>query len=263
MKDIIQQKLMEIEERYGVKILYAVESGSRAWGFPSKDSDYDVRFIYVEQPRWYLSIDPQGIGPKRDVIEEPINDLLDISGWEITKALRLFRKNNPPLLEWLRSEIVYYQKYAFVDNMRSLESDVFYPNSMLYHYLNMAKKNYREYLQGPEVKIKKYFYVLRPVMACKWVEKYNETPPISFHELLEDIIPEGPLKDEINQLLKRKLAGDEFDLEPRIGVINEFVEDEMERLKEYAKTLSVKAEDPTRLLDSLFRATLDEVWKTS
>lgn len=109
MKEIIISKLKEIENEYQVKILYAVESGSRAWGFPSKDSDYDVRFIYIHQPQWYLSIDPQGIGAKRDVIEVPINDLLDISGWEITKALRLFRKSNPPLLEWLRSNIIYDQ----------------------------------------------------------------------------------------------------------------------------------------------------------
>ncbi|GGE57239.1 nucleotidyltransferase domain-containing protein [Priestia taiwanensis] len=260
MHKTIQQKLVKIEERYHVKILYAVESGSRAWGFPSKDSDYDVRFIYVHRPEWYLSIDQQGIGTKRDVIEEPINDLLDISGWEITKALRLFRKNNPPLLEWLRSDIVYYQKYAFVDNMRALESDVFYPSSMLYHYLNMAKKNYREYLQGAEVKIKKYFYVLRPLLACKWIEKYNTTPPISFHELLEDIVPEGTLKTEIDNLLKRKMIGDELDLEPRVNVINEFVEHEMARLEEYAKSLKVEVKDPTKMLDELFRGTLQEVW---
>lgn len=261
MNEIIQTKLLEIEEKYKVKILYAVESGSRAWGFPSKDSDYDVRFIYIHPPEWYLSIDPQGIGVKRDVIEEPINDLLDISGWEITKALRLFRKNNPPLLEWLRSNIIYYQKYSFVDNIRSLESSVFYPNSMLHHYLNMAKNNYREYLQGSEVRIKKYFYVLRPILACKWIEKYNTTPPISFHELLEDSLQEGELKNAIEHLLKRKLIGDELDIEPRIYVINDFVENEMERLEEYVKSLKVEAKDPTKILDELFRNTLQEVWK--
>ncbi len=260
MKEIIHQKLLEIERVHGVKILYAVESGSRAWGFPSKDSDYDVRFIYIHPPDWYLSIDPQGIGDKRDVIEEPINDLLDISGWEITKALRLFRKNNPPLLEWLRSEIVYYEKYEFVGNMRNMESDVFFPNSMLYHYLNMAKKNYREYLRGNEVKIKKYFYVLRPVLACKWIEKYGVTPPIGFHELLEDIVPEGELKDSVNALLERKRNGDEFDLEPRIDVINQFVEAEMEHLEAYAKSLDVSVEDPTPQLNELFRNTLKEVY---
>ncbi|QGM31955.1 nucleotidyltransferase domain-containing protein [Bacillus sp. N3536] len=261
MNEIIEKKLLAIEEKHAVKILYAVESGSRAWGFPSKDSDYDVRFIYIHQPEWYLSIDPQGIGAKRDVIEEPINDLLDISGWEITKALRLFRKNNPPLLEWLRSEIVYYKKYSFVDNIRSLETDVFYPNSMLHHYLNMAKNNYREYLQGSEVRIKKYFYVLRPILACNWIEKYNMVPPISFHELLEDIIPDSVLKNEIEHLLKRKLIGDELDIEPRIEVINDFVESEMERIENYIKSLKVEKKDPTKILDGLFRNTLQEVWK--
>lgn len=261
MNEIIQQKLIDIEKKFNVKVLYAVESGSRAWGFPSKDSDYDVRFIYVHLPAWYLSIDPQGSAVKRDVIEEPINDLLDISGWELTKALRLFRKSNPPLLEWLRSDIVYYQKDSFIDHMRSLESVIFYPNSMLYHYLNMAKNNYREYLQGPEVKIKKYFYVLRPILACNWIERYNTTPPIGFNELLEDIVPAGELKNQIDQLLKRKLAGDEMDLEDRIEVINDFLESEMVRLEEYTRNLVVEVEDPTEMLDELFRDTMQESWK--
>lgn len=256
----IAEKLQHIEEKYNVKILYAVESGSRAWGFPSKDSDYDVRFIYIHPPEWYLSIDPQGIGQKRDVIEEPINDLLDISGWEITKALRLFRKNNPPLLEWLRSNIVYYQAFMFVDQLRTLESNVFSPNSMLNHYLHMSKNNYREYLQGEQVRIKKYFYVLRPILACKWIEKYNEAPPISFHELLEDIVTEGDLKREVLNLLQRKLRGDELDLEPRIDVINTFVESEFERLEQYIQSLTVQQIDSTTLLDELFRSTLKEVW---
>ncbi|GGA45406.1 nucleotidyltransferase domain-containing protein [Psychrobacillus lasiicapitis] len=260
MNEIILKKLLEIEEKFQVKVLYAVESGSRAWGFPSKDSDYDVRFIYVHQPEWYLSIDPQGIGKKRDVIEVPINDLLDISGWEITKALRLFRKSNPPLLEWMRSNIIYFQQYSFVDKLRALESEVFYPNASLYHYLNMAKNNYREYLQGSEVKIKKYFYVLRPILACKWIEEYKTVPPIDFHELLQAMILNDNLKNEINHLLERKIKGDELDMEPRIEVINEFLESEMVRLEAYIKTLAMKIEDPTEKLDVLFRETLKEVW---
>ncbi|MFJ7735724.1 nucleotidyltransferase domain-containing protein [Lysinibacillus sp. NPDC097287] len=259
-KEIIQNKLIEIEEAYQIKVLYAVESGSRAWGFPSKDSDYDVRFIYIHQPEWYLSIDPQGIGAKRDVIELPINDLLDISGWEITKALRLFRKSNPPLLEWMRSDILYFQQYSFIDNLRSLESEVFYPNASLYHYLNMAKNNYREYLRGTEVKIKKYFYVLRPVLACKWIEERKTVPPIDFHELLQSMVPEGELRTEIDKLLERKIIGDELDIEPRITVINEFLESEMIRLEAYIKTLTVEIDDPTEKLDDLFRNTLKEVW---
>ena len=258
--ELIESKLKEIEEMYHVKILYAVESGSRAWGFPSKDSDYDVRFIYIHQPSWYLAIDPQGVGAKRDVIELPINDLLDISGWELTKALRLFRKSNPPLLEWMRSNIIYFQEDIFIDRLRSLESEVFHPNANLYHYLNMAKNNYREYLQGAEVKIKKYFYVLRPILACKWIEKHQTIPPIDFQELVQAIVPNGKLKDAIEQLLKRKMIGDELDLEPRIQVINAFLDREIAHLEAYAKTVSVEIEDPTRKLDELFRLTLKETW---
>src|SRR3954464_409900 len=137
LKEKILAEIKKIEEQYEVKICLAVESGSRAWGFPSKDSDYDVRFIYVHKKNWYLSIDQ-----KRDVIELPINDLLDINGWELSKALRLFRKSNPPLMEWLHSGIVYYQAFSLVDQLRALQNQVFLPQSALYHYLNMAKGNF-------------------------------------------------------------------------------------------------------------------------
>lgn len=105
MEDTIRSRLDAIQASENVCIVYACESGSRAWGFPSADSDYDVRFIYVRPVEWYLSIDD-----KRDVIECPVEDGLDINGWDLRKALRLSRKSNPPLLEWLGSPIVYLQK---------------------------------------------------------------------------------------------------------------------------------------------------------
>ncbi|WP_059171880.1 nucleotidyltransferase domain-containing protein [Bacillus sp. FJAT-27445] len=264
MKEHIREVLETIEKDYKIKILFACESGSRAWGFPSKDSDYDVRFIYIHQKDWYLSIDQ-----KRDVIEIPAHDpisipidgLLDVSGWELTKALRLFRKSNPPLLEWLRSGIVYYHFGTTADKLRALNSSIYSPASGIHHYLNMAKGNYRDYLQGSSVKIKKYFYVLRPILAAKWIEKYNTVPPMEFRELVEDIIPSGNLKEEILILLKRKIAGDELDLEPKIGVINHFIEEEINHLEAYSKTLDVKIDDPTEQLNRLFRDTLEEVWR--
>lgn len=260
LKDIILKSLLKIEEDFNVKILYAVESGSRAWEFPSKDSDYDVRFIYVHKKNDYLTIDQMGIGKKKDVIELPINDLLDITGWELTKALRLFRKSNPPLMEWLRSGIVYYQAFSTIDQMKELSKNIFAPNSCLHHYLNMASNNFREYLQGDEVRIKKYFYVLRPVLAARWIEKYNEFPPLEFPKLLENILPNGELKNEIQTLLKRKIAGEEFDFEPKIEVINHFLNEEISRLREYTKTLNIDIPDFTYHLDLLFRNTLEEVW---
>ncbi|MBY6054027.1 nucleotidyltransferase domain-containing protein [Cytobacillus firmus] len=263
MREHIIEVIRQIEKDNDIKILFACESGSRAWGFPSKDSDYDVRFIYIHKSNWYLSID-QGRDvieiPSRDPISIPIHPLLDLSGWELTKALRLFRKSNPPLLEWLRSSIVYYQSYSTIDKIKVLDKNIFSPISCLYHYLNMAKGNFRDYLQGNEVRIKKYFYVLRPILAAKWIEKYNSIPPIEFQELLEDILIPGELKESILTLLKRKIAGEELNLEPRIDVINEYLTREIEHLEAYTKGLKLEIPDPTRELDQLFRNTLSEVW---
>ena len=255
MKERILEEIKRLEELHDIKICYVVESGSRAWGFPSKDSDYDVRFIYVHRKEWYLSIDQ-----KRDVIELPINDLLDMNGWELRKALQLFRKSNPPLMEWLHSGIVYYQAFSLVDKMKAIQEKVFQPHSALYHYLNMAKGNYRDYLQGEQVKIKKYFYVLRPILACMWIEKYNTVPPILFQDLVMDLLGEGELKQEILTLLERKIRGDELKLEPKVTAINEFLENELIRLEEYTKSLKITKENLTPLLDELFREVLEEVW---
>ncbi|WP_028391343.1 nucleotidyltransferase domain-containing protein [Bacillus cihuensis] len=256
MKPVILQKLKRIELEFDVKIVYACESGSRAWDFPSKDSDYDVRFIYVHKPEWYLSIDNN----KRDVIEHPIHNLLDINGWEITKALRLFRKSNPALLEWMHSSIQYYTAYSTIHQMRNMEKDVFIPSSGVYHYLHMANGNYRDYLQQNSVKIKKYFYVLRPLLAAKWIETYNTFPPNEFQVLLAALVPDGKLKDEITTLLERKIASVELDYEPRIQIINQFIESEIPRLEQYVKHLQKEAVDPTTDLNLLFRNTLQEVW---
>src|SRR5688500_17692067 len=162
MKEIIFEKLKSIEHQFDVKILYACESGSRAWGFASPDSDYDVRFIYVHRMDYYLSIDEQ-----RDVIELPINDVLDINGWELRKALRLFRKSNAPLFEWLQSPIVYETNPAFVEDMTRLMSGSFSARAAMHHYLSMAKGVFESDLSAEEVKLKKYFYALRPILAAK------------------------------------------------------------------------------------------------
>lgn len=260
IKKIIEQT----EKEYNIKVLYACESGSRAWGFPSQDSDYDVRFIYIHQPNWYLSIDR-----KRDVMEIPNNDtlsipvdpLLDMSGWELTKALKLFRKSNPPLLEWLRSNMIYYQRFSTIEKMRKLEQEIFSPTSTIYHYVNMAKGNLRKYLQGDTVKIKKYFYVLRPVLAAKWVQIFETIPPMEFDTLVQELIPKGDLRIKIDTLVERKKSGQELTLEPRINLINEYLDKEISQLGLYAKGLEKNIIDLTEQLDLLFRNTLNEAWK--
>lgn len=174
MEQTIVRKLHEIEKNEHVRILLAVESGSRAWGFPSTDSDYDVRFIYIRQKEDYLRLEKT-----RDVIELPLDDVLDINGWDLQKTLRLFRKSNPTLFEWFSSPIVYMET-PFAETFRTMMGNYFSTKRSLYHYIHMAEKNRREYLEGDMVKVKKYFYVLRPVLACRWILEKKTPPPMLF-----------------------------------------------------------------------------------
>ncbi|MGN9165609.1 nucleotidyltransferase domain-containing protein [Tissierellaceae bacterium HCP3S3_D8] len=255
MKEIIIGKLKKIEEKEQVKILFAVESGSRAWRFPSIDSDYDVRFVYIHPIEWYLSID-EG----RDVLEYPINDLLDISGWDIRKALRLFKKSNPSIMEWISSPIRYFEYSSFLKQISGLSNEYFSPKSSMYHYIHIATSNYRKYLQGDMVKIKEYFYVLRSILACKWIEINKTIPPIDFEDLLESQVDDKELSNEIKILLERKKSGEELDIEPRIEVISKFLEDEIMYYQSYVKRLDNGKKLDVSILDSLFLKTLKEVW---
>ncbi|WP_426449664.1 nucleotidyltransferase domain-containing protein [Paenibacillus sp. S-38] len=254
-EEIITQ-LHRIEEEENVRILYACESGSRAWGFPSQDSDYDVRFLYLRPLDWYLSID-EG----RDVIERPISDRLDLSGWDLRKALRLFRKSNPPLLEWLQSPMPYLEKYTTAEQIRRISPLTFSPKSCIYHYLNMAKGNFREYLQGDQVKIKKYFYVLRPLLACGWIERFGTMAPMEFDVLVERLIPQdSELYTAVQTLLARKKAGDELDYEPKVGPISAYLEERIAYFEKAAVQQPSGSGTGDAGLDALFRGALREVW---
>ena len=179
VEKIIKERLDGIEQRYGVRILYACESGSRAWNFASKDSDYDVRFVYVRPLSWYL-----GISDKRDVIEEPILDEFDINGWDLQKFLKLAFKSNVVVFEWLKSPII-YRKSELWDEISTLCFEYFSVKASLYHYLNMAERNYRLYLAPPHIKLKKFFYVLRPLLFFFYIQTHQKPSPMDFLELLD------------------------------------------------------------------------------
>lgn len=255
MRDTIIKKLNKIEKQNNIKILYAVESGSRGWGFESKDSDYDVRFIYIHKPEWYLSIKE-----KRDVIELPINDLLDINGWDLRKTLVLFKKSNPTLLEWLNSPIIYRKESKLIDKLNILLKSYFSSKSCIYHYLHMAEGNYREYLKGEKVKIKKYFYVLRPIMACMWAEKYGTQPPMLFENLMKSVNLRQEIVEEINKLLYIKKNSKEMDNQNKIVILNEFLDNKIEYYNNYVKNLKIDKNNDIENLDLLFRSILEEVW---
>lgn len=224
MKDLIIQKLKEIEQTENIRILHAVESGSRAWGFPSPDSDYDVRFIYVRTPEFYLKLEKT-----RDVIELPINDMLDINGWDLNKALRLLHSSNPTLFEWISSPIIYHQT-EFIDQLQPIMDQYFSCKSGLYHYLSMAERNYKEFLLGDMAKVKKYFYVLRPILACKFILRTSHKPPMLFSELADAELDEA-LKPTIERLLDLKMNAPEIKEVPRIVEVNEYIDRAIEDLK--------------------------------
>jgi len=249
--NLVKARLLQIEQEFSVKILYAAESGSRAWGFESTDSDYDIRFIYAHKKNWYLNI-----LPKRDVIEYPIVDDFDYSGWDLRKTLFLMNKSNPVLFEWLKSPVVYFKDDYFYGVMQDLTTPYFSPISTVYHYLHMASGNYRQFLQEDKVKIKKYFYVLRPIMACMWIEKYKESPPMEFDKLLTEV-RDKDLVEVINGLLARKKSGVEFGLEPRISIINEFIEEKIRHFENAAKSFNPRKKPAQNLLEEGFIRILD------
>jgi predicted nucleotidyltransferase len=256
MKDQIEIELKRLEQQHDIKILYAVESGSRAWGFASTDSDWDVRFIYLHNRDWYLSIDD-----KSDSLEEILPNDIDLSGWELRKTLKLFRKSNPPLLEWLRSPIVYLQQFSTADNLRQLTDEYFNPKSCLHHYLHMAEGNFREYLQKDMVRVKKYFYVLRPILACQWIEQTDTMAPMEFQKLVDTQVSDKQLKNEIEKLLTRKMNGEELNEEPKIQIINDFLDERIIYFNNLLKSFETVKQPDTTKLNELFRKTLQEVYQ--
>lgn len=223
MRGTILQCLHDIEAEHRVRVLFASESGSRGWGFASPDSDYDVRFVYVNRLEWYLTIDPG-----RDVIDQPISGELDVNGWDLRKALRLLHGSNPVLLEWLRSPIVYMQDAALVPQLRALAERHLSLERAHHHYVSMARKNLREHLLGEVVRYKKYLYVLRPLLAARWIRQGRGAPPMRFADLAQATLDDLPLIDEINRLLEVKMRTGEAATSPRWDGIHAFILGELQ-----------------------------------
>lgn len=254
IKTEILRRLRRVEEEESVRIILAIESGSRAWGFASPNSDYDVRFIYVRPKEWYLRVD---LEEQRDVIEYPIVDDIDLNGWDVRKALRLFGKSNPAFIEWIQSPITYIENGDFRKNALAALSSVYSVEKGLYHYRSMAKTNYRGYLQEPEVPLKKYFYALRPLLAARWIERTQTAAPIEFERVLGEIANEDNLLHEIRALLVKKMASEEIAKGARIEPINRFIATELDRLEKHKAPKMVMLEKRA-MLNDIFTLVLNE-----
>lgn len=245
MKEIIKNKLEEIEKKENVRIIHAVESGSRAWGFASPDSDYDVRFIYIRPLEYYLKLEKT-----RDVIEYQLDETLDINGWDLQKALRLLYKSNPTLFEWNNSPIVYKTTPEWQE-VRDVINNYFCSKKGIYHYLSTAKSNYREYLKTDNVKLKKYFYVIRPILACKWIIEKNSPPPMLFSELCNAEL-ESYMKPYIEKLLDLKVNVPEKETGKRIDEINNYIYENIENLQNKISSIPENFNNDWNTLNRIF-----------
>lgn len=259
VREEIAGRLRRAEADHGVKVLLAVESGSRAWGFASPNSDYDARFIYVHPPEWYLSVD---LEERRDVIEYPIVDDLDVNGWDLRKALRLFWRSNPGFVEWIQSPIVYEARGSFHQHALRLLPAVYSTEAGIHHYRSMAKTNFRGYLLQERVPLKKYFYVLRPLLAVRWLERFSQPAPIEFERLLQVLDGEEGILEAIHELLALKRRSPELGLSEPVPPIQRFIEGELARLEQVHPARSPRDAEVASLSE-VFRAILQETWARS
>ncbi len=252
IEQLVLLKIKEIEEKEHIKVLHVIESGSRAWGFASPDSDYDVRFIYVRDRNFYLSL-----RDTKDFIDWELNEVLDINGWDLKKALQHFHKSNATLFEWSNSPVVYYTTDVWKNLYSQTAQHYFACKPAIYHYYGTANKNYREYLTEDMVKYKKYFYVLRPILACKWIEEKKSPPPVLFDELVDAVL-EDDMKAAVEDLLAKKVKMSESDKAPKIEKINRYIEEKLSYYKALVDSMKDDRNPDWEPLENEFRKLVTE-----
>lgn len=245
----IIEKLNTVEKTENIKILHAVESGSRAWGFASPDSDYDIRFIYVRPENYYLRLDKT-----RDVIEYELNDIYDINGWDISKTLRLLHNSNPTVFEWLHSPIV-YSTHDIIKKLTPQIDTFFSCKSGIYHYISTALST-SKYLKPEYVKYKKYFYVVRPVMACLWILEYGTPPPVLFSELVATVADEN-IKPVISELIRIKTEIPETATGKHIPELDTYIEKNITNIKKYINSMPDDRKNNWSEINDIFLKFLD------
>ncbi|MEO3406379.1 nucleotidyltransferase domain-containing protein [Mucilaginibacter sp. CAU 1740] len=246
MNQTIQQKLLGLEQAENIKILYACESGSRAWGFASPDSDYDVRFFYVRPLDHYLSITNMP-----DFLDFPLNDELDLRGWDIQKALKLFLKSNSSPYEWLQSPVVYMEATGFANELRALMPGYFSPKAMANHYASLAFNALTDDLQGDEMNLKRLFYALRSALACLWIVDRQSVPPMEFAKL-RVIITDDAVQQAIEPLLEQKRNAVEKAAVKSVPVLKQWLTETLSYCKARIAELPSEKKQ-TDKLNALFR----------
>jgi uncharacterized protein len=251
--DKLRDLLYKVESEHRLSVIYALESGSRAWGFESQNSDYDVRFLYVRPVKWYLCVEKRD-----DVLELGTSEDIDLSGWDLRKSLLFLRQSHPVLLEWLRSPVVYVEPSTIVQQMREIGEEFFAPRASVHHYVGWAERMLHRYFQHSDLAAKRYFYVMRPILCCRWIQTIGGQPPLRLQELITAIEMPTETQLAIETLIERKRAGYELDSMGRIPVLDHYISEVLPQIKAFLVTLPKPEYVPFELLNPLFYQALDE-----
>ena len=238
------------EKEKNISLLYVCESGSRAWGFPSPDSDYDVRFIYKHPKDWYLSL-----RKRKDTIEYMPDKVRDYNGWELRKALTLLRKSNAGLLGWLYSPIVYWMNDAFLCGMQELAKDCYSPIAVMHHFLSMNRK-YTAGCEEGDAKLKHYFYALRTAFLCKWIAEKKEVPPVRFTDTWE-AIGDAVVLDHVRELMELKKQKEESYIYAGNQLVLDFLRDNIAYCEARTPQLPAGKADLDKM-DVFFRGVIND-----
>jgi uncharacterized protein len=249
MRTEISAHLAQLEQNLNIRVLYAAESGSRAWGFASPNSDYDVRFLYVPTPAWYVSVKPQ-----RDVIERMLPNDVDLSGWELRKALRLFQRYNGALNEWLDSPIQYRTQGASADQLRQLLPQFFKPAAALHHYGSMANTALSAMPIDAPVSSKKLCYLLRALFACRHILATKTQAPTQFHTLLLAHSNSAAERSWIEQMLHAKALAPEKALTQLSASRRAGYAEEIEAALAARASIGGAQRTPAGMLDEILRS---------
>lgn len=233
----------EIEQKKNIKILYACETGSRAWGFPSPDSDFDIRFIYMHERDWYLSLNH-----KQDTIEHMDGDL-DITGWDLKKSLTLLKKSNAALIERFQSPIEYYSVPGFKDDFKELVESYYSPTAAFFHHYSLAKKFWEDIEGQEEFKLKSFFYLVRSLLSCNWIIQDKTVLPMHIEGLMQ--YAEQAVKDKLRELIRLKAGVGEKYLHSKDPMLNEWILEKLKHVETAGQNLGVNRTDMS-LLNEFF-----------
>ncbi|XXM74348.1 nucleotidyltransferase domain-containing protein [Lysinibacillus sphaericus] len=247
--------LLDLEDQYGIKIIYAVEAGSRAWGYASGHSDYDVRFIYVQPVRGYLSLQT-----KKDVIEKKVNPQVELAGWDLKKALSLLYKSNPSILEWLTEENIYLE-HDSLKKVRELSKQSFSAYKVLNHYVRMAKKNLNLPVE-PYIKMKDYIQIIRPFLSSLWLLKLRTFPPNQIAAMMKELDLRESTRKDIEQLLSLKSQGKEQIDDKRYSNLVKQMKQELEEAEKNISMFADHAGDMEKY-NEVFLEIIEDIWGTS